>query len=114
MGEATSNKTYLPSLSLIFDNEGDIDDATGKLLDAADAGITAIEAAVPGLTILKAFTYEAGETYLADAELRQRLAAVRELLREALPNLAEYAILAADKPNSLWSRIHRELAVNGE
>ncbi len=32
------------------------------------------------------------------------------LLSEAQPNLAEYVIMVADQPGSLWSRIHAELA----
>lgn len=35
---------------------------------------------------------------------------LRGLLNEALPNLADYVVMAADQPKSLFSRIHAELA----
>lgn len=51
----------IPSLTLIFSNDGKIPDSLDRLLDAADVAIAAIEAAVPGLSIVKAYTFGAGE-----------------------------------------------------
>lgn len=43
-----------------------------------------------------------------DADTK-RIAELEGLLAEALPNLADYVIMAADQPDSLWFRIHNAI-----
>lgn len=59
---------------------------------------------------LKIILSKLSKLQAANQRDRREIHRLRGLLREALPNLAEYVVMAADKPKSLWSRIHMELA----
>lgn len=78
LDQDSEDELDLPSLSLIFS----VSDETADwdvLLSLSNKAIDAIEAADPRFSILKAFTYYAGEAHESD---RRRIEQVRELLKD--------------------------------
>ena len=91
-----SEHNGIPALTLIFSSDADDEEMGDRLLDISDLAIDAIEKAESRLSILKAFTFQAGKPYESQAAelsaLRERnaelegSATISTILKEQLHN----------------------------